>query len=558
VFPPHTRTTVGDFSLASPTLVAQDAIKRKAQRENERATEARRRLRLREEAEKQRLLAQLEADERRVRQREEASEKREAEKRAKREALKEAFFASRMSMAHAAQIKANEWQERNGQAEAKRNKLLQATVHKSAWEVKHAIAVAAAAKEKELEAKTSARTSLQERLAAAEERRNEGVPGLTLKASPPSPTRSAEGSNARFGRPSSRARLVAQCLNDEAVALEMKRQRLSQAMEKALVRRAAKIEARVLQAAKYKEKALAAFENRRHTSSSEDAAKGLRRQQAAEVRAALHLCSRAGRMQGSFAFDIALEKSDAKPAPALLARLNAKPVALAASAAARHELATARVAKIREAKLSKQAARAKRVEAAAAARALRIRVCRAKMEARAAASAASAASALTDRVAKAKMMNKHVLSVAAKRVAARHTHLARLETNVGLRAAADKRRLARLYKQPHGVARALLFTASRAAADRATAERGVQAKARVDAASSRRVQHLASRIAKAKLASIRRDVAVKLTTKGAAISEMPVVQVEKAEEKAEAEELAGSVVKSIIQHVAKLLAPAKA
>lgn len=56
--------------------------------------------------------------------------------------------------------------------------------------------------------------------------------------------------------------------------LEQKRQRLSRAMETALVRRAEKVEAKRQRAAAYKERAQQAFEARRAV--SEDAIKSLR------------------------------------------------------------------------------------------------------------------------------------------------------------------------------------------------------------------------------------------------------------------------------------------
>lgn len=265
-----------------------DAVKRKAARENERAAEAIRRVRRAEAAEKQRLRERQEADEARATKKREALEAEAAEKRARREALKEAFFATRASMAMAAHNRAVERLERNGQAEAKRNKLVQATVHKSAWEVKHAIAVATAAKEKAVEEAAQKSILLQEKMAAAESRRLERLENLS---SPPSPTATSPMGNTlgseRLGRTHSRARQVATLLNDEAVALEKKRQRLSRAMETALSRRAEKIEAKRQRAAAYKERAQQAFEARR--AASEDAIKSLRhlhieKEQAAEVR----------------------------------------------------------------------------------------------------------------------------------------------------------------------------------------------------------------------------------------------------------------------------------
>lgn len=55
----------------------------------------------------------------------------------------------------------------------------------SAWEVKHAIAVATAAKEKAKEEQEQKSQHLQEKMAAAESRRFERLENL---ASPPSPT----------------------------------------------------------------------------------------------------------------------------------------------------------------------------------------------------------------------------------------------------------------------------------------------------------------------------------------------------------------------------------
>ena len=495
-----------------------ESIKQRAQRENERAAETRRR-RLRQEAtEKQRLLASLEAEEKRASVKKEAIEAEVEAKRARREALKEAFFSTRASMAHDVHARALVRLTAQQQAEAKRTKLLQATVHKSAWEVKHAIAVATAAKEKDQAAHTFAKDCLQERLAAAESRR------LQIKASPTSPTGlPAE----RFGRPG-RARQVAQCLNDEAVALQTKRQRLSKAMETALARRAERIDARVHRAAAHKEKALHAFEARQAASEAVEAKhQQVEKEQAAAVRAQLALRKRAGRKPGSFAFDIAFEKvnANAKPAAALLARLNAKPTTNAAAAAERHERASTRAVALLVGKALKTLQSTdRRSKAAAAHRALMIRIRRAKMAAKEIASASTSATMRTERLATVVLMNKRVKVAGAKRAAARRAQLGRLASLAGRGAAVDKKRLSRLATKPSHEARALLFTSARAAQDRAARDRGELQAKRAATAADRRSHSLSATVAKAKMSAVSRATAVKLIIVASPDSGMALVQ----------------------------------
>lgn len=483
-----------------------DAVRRRAQRDLERVAEAERRRLRNAAAEKQRIVEKAAQKAEKQTEKKEAIEAQAAEKRARREALKAAFFEARTGLAAAAQGRVAMLAERHGSAAAKRTKLLQATVNKANYEVKHALAVATAAKEKERAAAAAAGSSLDERLAAAASRRTE------LRESPPkSPGK--ESSAKKSSR--ARARQVAQVLNDEAVAIELKRVRLAAAMDKALQSRNARLEATVQRAAAYKEKAArakAALEARQ--ASVEGLAHTIvEKAQAADVRRAWHLKSSAHRKLAPVLIEVALPKRpDAAPA-ALVARLSTKPTAVAEQLVVRHQRAAAAREQLLSERLTAISARAARADAARFRRAVALDKRRAKSAAQMAAAAQATASAMAARTASARQMNLRVRAAVAKRMA--HDVVA-----LGLRlAAAEKRDQASAKRAAllaaRGAAQRTAATAAaarRAAADKAVVARGEANAGLVAKASERRVALLSARVAKAKMSAIGRSTAVKLST----------------------------------------------
>jgi len=479
-----------------------ESVKMRAKRDLERVREAERRRLRASEAEKQRIVEKAAASEKHLTEKKEALEAQAAEKRARREALKQAFFDSRASMAAAANQRELELAERHGQAAAKRNKLLQATVSKANYEVKHAIAVATAAKENQRAATVAASASIEARMEAAAVRRNE------LLSSPPSPGK--EGPKKSFKTSRERARQVAQVLNDEACALETKRKALSDAMEKALVARDARIEATVRRAAICKERSARAKATLAARAAGLDELKHqiVEKGQAAEVRRALFLKAPSTKKLAPCALDFDFKRAAAVPPADLVARLSAKPVFIAEEASARHQRAATNRERVLLNTLTKLTARANCAAAAAGRR-------EAVLEARIVKLAVKQAKALTATATRAPRTLERAGAAESKRTAARYIQLGVLLAKAQKReqAATKRTALARATAAADSrLKRAAAVEARRKAQDEATAAKGeVKAKG-VTSATERRAAVLSGRVARAKMSAIRRNTAVKLTT----------------------------------------------
>eukprot|EP00316_Scyphosphaera_apsteinii_P023510 CAMPEP_0119324244 /NCGR_PEP_ID=MMETSP1333-20130426/62683_1 /TAXON_ID=418940 /ORGANISM="Scyphosphaera apsteinii, Strain RCC1455" /LENGTH=605 /DNA_ID=CAMNT_0007331909 /DNA_START=62 /DNA_END=1879 /DNA_ORIENTATION=+ len=427
-----------------------ESIKANAQRAEERAAQAKmRRLRFaatekQRFAEKERL--RFRAAEKRALLKEKAAERKEL-----RQERKEASVEALANMAYISNQKAIEAYEREKAAQAKRAKLVQATVNRSAWAVKHAIAVAAATKAKEVASVHNATSLLEDRLALAAFRR----------ASP------SEVATERKERTNTRKQIVAQKLHDESVTVEEKRAALARAMDKALLRRTEKIAEKIEKAGLYKERATAVAEARLTIEAeSGNVHHGLmKRLQAAEVRRLQLACSRSCLTKEALSFEIDAGKKagSAPPSATLTLRLSERPTKLASSSDARQKGAATRRATIIFLKLAKLAEREARSCAAAALRAAVLNAVRTKMSTRQALAASAARRAIEARATAARLMNHRV------------------------ERAADARAI--IYKERLKVAAMLAARVARAHANHVAilAQRGALLQPRIVAAEERRV-----------------------------------------------------------------------
>ena len=137
-----------------------DAVRMRAQREVQRAAEAAQRKLKIEAAQKQRLKTKMESKMAAAEEKRELSVQVSADRLARRAAAREAFEVTRTRLEIAARARAAEKENRATEAAKQREKVIKATVAKSAYQVKHALAVVAATKEKEREAATMAALEL--------------------------------------------------------------------------------------------------------------------------------------------------------------------------------------------------------------------------------------------------------------------------------------------------------------------------------------------------------------------------------------------------------------
>lgn len=448
--------------------------------------------------------------EKKVTEKKVAFEAQAAEKRARREALKAAFFEARASMAAATHQRDMALAERQGNATAKRNKLLQATVHKANYEVKHAVAVATATKEKEAAAKAQASSSLEERMTAASLRRAE----FRLDSPLGSPSKVKVSPGMKTSR--ERARIVAHLLNDEAVALELKRKRLCQAMDQALSARNARLEARVRRAATYKDKAeraKAALEARQ--ASVEDLAHSIvEKSQAAEVRRIFHLKAGVHKKMGPCVLNFDSARSGTAPR-ALIERLSTTKTVCAEQLAEHEQAVASRRELVISRKLSKLSVGTKRVECARSRRAAALEARKAKLLVKKASVAQAVMDAMSRRTASARVAIERAAAAADKREAQRSAKLGVLSAKAHKRDLASSTQRTLLKRgSARSTKRAQAVAARRTAFDLATLARGKACAASLARAAERRGAVLAGRIARAKMSSLSRMMAVTLIAKG--------------------------------------------
>jgi len=329
-----------------------DSVRDRARRESERAQDAaRRRLRL-AAARVDKVQRKLFAADTKVNAKKEASEAEREARKARREEMAQAVAEARTVAAKARAARQAALLDAEKAAFFKHAKSVQSVVDKSAWQVKHAIAVVAAQKEKERADAAAASDKLSERLELAAGRR-----ALSPAFSPP------RGSSVRH-----------RVLNEEKVASLQRKKLLEASMDKAATNREAilktvadKASAGNAHAARV---AAAAHAKAAGTDAGTRESKAalydrLLRAEVARLTALKHKYTTAGSKCGDTVSVIVVkvDKTPRMPPPALSLRLSAVCRQLTATAAARQKGAASRRAMLR-AKASLRAAQANERRAA--------------------------------------------------------------------------------------------------------------------------------------------------------------------------------------------------
>lgn len=357
-----------------------------------------------------------------------------------------------------------------------------------------------------------------------------------MPSSPPLPTKPdgpvdeavspAEARSTFLPLARARSRGVARALNDAAVSIEEKRKSCDHAMTKAAGAREAFLEATVCKAGAYREKAIQAAAARERMQEAATEKELIAKLQNAEVRRLQHI-NRAAKPAAPVIIVVDVKKRSNAMAPAgLLLRLHAKRTTLLSTSTARFAAAAAR----REEKLAKLRVRMRtRAVAAALVVARRerdIEAKRAKAASAHIAAAAVRAEFIRSRVAKAKKANAAIAAASSRREKALSAKKAAVKLRLAVRSAAAtaaveakkaKERAARSQKVNGFEARRLLRRATEAALEGLTVKRHALA-------AERRASLLSARVAKAKLSSMARGNAVKLTSVSLGDGDVPMVK----------------------------------
>jgi len=213
-----------------------EAIKDRAARESQRALDAKaRKLRL-AAVRVEKAQTKLTASETKANAKKEQAEAERDARKQHREAMQAAVMAARREADKVREVQAERRREQEKVASTRHAKTIQSLVDKSHYQVKHAVAVAAAQKEKlQLDAVTSFE-KLNEKLAGAALRR-ELEAAASSSTSSASATASPRSSSPDKGAPLHRV------LNDDKVASLMKRKLFVASMDQAEARRAAHLKA---------------------------------------------------------------------------------------------------------------------------------------------------------------------------------------------------------------------------------------------------------------------------------------------------------------------------
>lgn len=231
-----------------------DAVRDRAARESQRASEAAaRKLRLHhqhvDKIQRKLLASEVKANAKK----EKAEAERDARKQ-KREEMAEAVAEARREATKTREARGTVLLAAERAASAKYSKTREALVAKSHWQVKHAIAVAAAQKEKERRNAVASFERLTERLELAAGRRAMGSGDAAGTSSSSSSTTSSAASSPKskggkapttWQSPSTSSHpgaVRARVLNDDKVASAMKRKLFEASMDKATTKRAAILE----------------------------------------------------------------------------------------------------------------------------------------------------------------------------------------------------------------------------------------------------------------------------------------------------------------------------
>lgn len=214
-----------------------DAVRDRAARETQRAADAAaRKLRL-AASRVDKVQRKLVAAETKTNAKKEAAEAARESRKAKREALSQAVLESRRRAAETKSARQAVLLAAEHTAATKHSKAVKTIVDKSAWQVKHAIAVAAAQREKERSEAAAAGERLTERLESAAGRRE--VLGSPSRADNGSgPASSSAATTASSSSSSSPSKVLHRVLNDDKVTGEMRRKLNELAMGKAADKRA--------------------------------------------------------------------------------------------------------------------------------------------------------------------------------------------------------------------------------------------------------------------------------------------------------------------------------
>merc|ERR1719152_49975 len=211
-----------------------EAVRDRAARETQRAADAAaRKLRL-AASRVDKVQRKLVAAETKTNAKKEAAEAERESRKAKREALSLAVLESRRRAAETKSARQAALLAAEHTAATKHSKNVKTIVDKSAWQVKHAIAVAAAQREKERSEAEAAGERLTERLESAATRREvfgSGSPSKSESSASSSASASASSS-------SSPSKVLHRVLNDDKVTGEMRRKLNELSMGKAADKRA--------------------------------------------------------------------------------------------------------------------------------------------------------------------------------------------------------------------------------------------------------------------------------------------------------------------------------
>merc|ERR1719152_317465 len=483
-----------------------EAVRDRAARETQRAADAAaRKLRL-AASRVDKVQRKLVAAETKTNAKKEAAEAERESRKAKREALSLAVLESRRRAAETKSARQAALLAAEHTAATKHSKNVKTIVDKSAWQVKHAIAVAAAQREKERSEAEAAGERLTERLEQAANRREVfGSPSKTpSKADTSGPTSSPSGAS------SSSSSVLHRVLNDDKVTGEMRRKLCELSMGKAADKRA-KLLADIVDKASAKNarvaSVVAALAAKGAGTDAETAAnKAALYERLTRAEVSRQMAQRTSRLATRHGDTISViivkvHKVARTPPPALSLRLSLVSRGLVATSAARQLGAASRRTALRGLKATKAALANERRAAALASLAKKTADAKSKMEAKATRSMITLAIAHGGRL--------HAVAQAAKRSAdatRRRNEAAKALDLAGKTTAAHNKAAFERYRDSVRATAKTGVVAVRAAANKsrrdaramAIATRAAEFTTRSDSAAARRSAFLAARVTLAK------------------------------------------------------------
>ena len=465
------------------------SVKDKARRELERAEEAQaRKCRLVLDA-ASKIVKRAELADLKLANLRAAEERRREEARQKRVAYAEAVAAKRQAAEEEKERRAASLLKACSGAESRRSRMIEETVERSAAEVKHALSVVEAQKEKERSALLEAGERLNDRLHAAETRRELAKD----KKSPSSPGTGKGGVRHRV-------------LNEASVAAGLKRRSLTLAMERAATNRENHVQGVALKASSHvravREKAAAVADR---DAAAHKRTAYARRMVSAEIARLTELKKRYGALGRSDTCPTLVLVGDlthaaASPPPALLRRLVASPKTLLATAAARQAGAAARRSAIATKRAAAVAQRMIKAVSVARRRAITQAHKQSTIDSRATRSAGTLALRAAERSRLIKLRHVRVQAAAERRATADRANAAKAVLAASRTSAAAERASFRIRCRAKTGLIALQAAACanrRASAASALGDRSAAHAARCTDASARLRMIMAARVAKA-------------------------------------------------------------